>query len=85
MDETREQMPRAPLERWELFEPRVNQKTMKSVGIRDPEGNYFKFEKGEEFAAIRTTEGENRKPYIKDAEGVLYPFDIWAKQQESSE
>lgn len=85
MDEDKEQMPGAQLERWELFEQRVDQKTMKSVGVRDPEGNYFKFEKGEEFAAIRATVDGSREPYIKDAEGILYPFDIWAKQQESSE
>ena len=85
MDKTGEQMPGAPLERWKLFEPRVDQSTMKPAGVRDPEGKYFKFEKGEEFVAIRTTEGKNREPYIKDPEGILYPFDTWVKQQESSE
>ena len=42
--------PGGEINRDTLWEPRVDQATMKEVGVRDPKGNFHRFNNGEKFA-----------------------------------
>ena len=72
--------PGKPMARWQLFEPKVDQTNMKSVGVHDPEGKFHPFTKGEEFIAISLENSNDRQPYIKTTNGTLIPFDVWTEQ-----
>lgn len=70
---------------WQLFEPRVDQATMRQMGVNTPERQFFPFNKGETLSFDKSGEGEEREPMIVDADGNKIPFEQWASQQQSNQ
>ena len=62
-----------------LWESRVNQSTGKMEGVKDPEGNLYPFNNGEQFTQIG--ESGSRQPFVIEKDGKQTPFQEWKDKQ----
>ena len=57
--------------RQKMWESRVDQKTMKEVGVKSPDGKYIPLSEGKSFAVIRDFEKKTYRAVIKDSAGNI--------------
>jgi len=81
--ESQQEMPGEPMQKWQLFEKRVNitpDGKQKLVGFYDPERNYYSLEEGEELVHIKSADNRNRDSFIRK-DGKLIPFEEWKEKK----
>lgn len=79
------EMPGGPVNYSTLYTTRVDQSTMKEVGIKTPEGKWYPFNDGEEFAQFNVDGVSDRLPAIKLKDGRVISFEEWEDAQQSKE
>jgi len=82
MENTEKNRPGGALDRFQLFDVKVFQsEPSKQVGVTTPEGRHYRFQSGEQFIGVKGSDGK-RLPMIRTADGIEYPFEKWAAEQE---
>lgn len=77
----KEMMPGGAIPESELWGPRINLKTGVQIGVKDPQGQFYRFQEGEEFVLIKKTRFANREPYIRLKDGKEISFDAWKAER----
>ena len=82
-DNIEKRLPGEGLEDWQAFDLRVDGE-QKSVGFKDPDGNYYPLGEGEELVHIKKADDMGRDTFIRK-DGTDIPFEEWKESQRLTE